>query len=83
MTTAQEIIDNINYILEDPALQRNIKSKLDQIVQILKTVNKQDLRLKAGKCTDLLGDVCEDVNIQSFVRTQLFQISGMLESMEF
>jgi uncharacterized protein (UPF0147 family) len=83
MTTAQEIIDNINYVLEDPALQRNIKSKLDQIVQILKTVTKQDIRLKAGKCTDLLSDVCEDVNIQSFVRTQLFQISGMLESLEF
>ena len=82
MATAEEIIDSINYLLEDPALQKNIKAKLEQINGILKGANKKDARLKADKCIDILSEVCDDVNIQSFVRTQLFQISGMLESIE-
>jgi uncharacterized protein (UPF0147 family) len=82
MTTAVEIVESINYLLEDPALQKNIKSKLEQIAGILKAANKKDGRLKADKCIDILSEVCDDVNIQSFVRTQLFQISGMLESIE-
>jgi uncharacterized protein (UPF0147 family) len=82
MTGVDEIIESINYLMEDPALQRNIKAKLEQIIGLLKGVTKKDARLKAGKCIDILSEVCEDVNVQSFVRTQLFQISGMLERIE-
>jgi len=82
MANVNEILDTISYILEDPAIQKNIRAKLEQIAGIMKASTSKDVKLKIDKCIDILSDVCEDSNIQSFVRTQLYQLSGMLESIE-
>ncbi|MFH0869918.1 MAG: UPF0147 family protein [archaeon] len=82
MTGAEEVISAINEILEDPALQKNIKTKLEHIANTLKATTKKDVRLKADKCISELDEICNDVNIQPFVRTQLWTLIGMIETVQ-
>lgn len=82
MTNVEDVVAAINDVLEDPALQKNIKSKLEHIVSILKASTKKDVRLKVDKCIDELDEICNDVNIQPFVRTQLWTLIGMLETVQ-
>jgi uncharacterized protein (UPF0147 family) len=82
MTELQDVIDTIREILEDPALQKNIKLKLEKVVQELTGADKKNLRLKIDKCINDIEEISNDANIQSFVRTQVWGIVSMLESID-
>jgi uncharacterized protein (UPF0147 family) len=82
MVKAKDVIDTINEIMEDPSLPKNIKTNLECIVNVLKDVKPKDLKLKADKCIHDLDDISSDVNLQPFVRTQLWSVVSMLEAIE-
>ncbi len=82
MTELQDVIGTIKEILEDPALQKNIKQKLEKAVQELSGADKKTIRLKVDKCINDMEEISNDANIQSFVRTQVWGIVSMLESLD-
>ena len=82
MTTTDEVIDTIREVLDDPALQKNIKHKLEKVVEELSSADKSNVRLKVDKCINEMEEISNDSNIQSFVRTQVWGIVSMLESIE-
>ena len=82
MTQVQDVIETIREILDDPALQKNIKTKLDAVIKELETSDPKNIRLKVNKCVDEMEDISNDANIQPFVRTQVWSIVSMLESLE-
>ncbi|MBN2141916.1 UPF0147 family protein [Candidatus Woesearchaeota archaeon] len=82
MTEVADVVETIKDILEDPGLQKNIKQKLDNIMKELESADKNSIRLKVDKCVDELDEICNDSNIQPFVRTQVWSIVSMLESLE-
>jgi uncharacterized protein len=82
MTETQDVIDVIKDILDDPSLQKNIKQKLERVMQELSTSDKKNIRLKVDKCINDLEEVTNDANIQSFVRTQVWGVVSMLESLD-
>lgn len=72
-----KIIIAVNALKEDESVPKNIKAKLDII---LTTLNEEcEASLKVSKCLHILDEVSEDLNIQPFIRTQIWNISSMLE----
>ena len=82
MTEVRDVIDTIREVLDDPALQKNIKQKLEAVVRELSSADAGNIKLKVDKCVNDLEEVSNDANIQSFVRTQVWGIVSMLESLE-
>jgi uncharacterized protein (UPF0147 family) len=72
MVKAKDVIVMINEIIEDPTLPKNIKTNLECITTILKDAKTKDLKLKADKCIHDLDEISSDVNLQPFVRTQIW-----------
>ena len=82
MVKVKDVMAMISEIMEDATLPKNIKIKLEEIVNVLKDAKGKDLKLKADKCIHELDEISSDVNLQPFVRTQLWSIVSMLEALE-
>lgn len=78
MDKLANVIDAINEVLEDNTLPKNVKEKLNNILTHLK--NNSELSLKLDKALHDLESISEDSNIQTYTRTQLWNIVSMLES---
>ncbi|HIH31958.1 TPA: hypothetical protein HA235_04585 [Candidatus Woesearchaeota archaeon] len=78
--------ENINEILkalaslkEDESVPKNIRAKIEEIIVILN--EDSDISGKVGKSLHTLDEVSEDLNIQPFIRTQIWNITSMLEKL--
>ena len=80
MVKVEDVVEVVNEIVEDATLPKNIKIKLEDIVAELK--DAKDVKLKADKCIHELDEISSDVNLQPFVRTQLWSVVSMLEGLE-
>ena len=75
----KEIIEFINDLQEESSVPRNVKAKLLNITEILK--EDSDKSLKVNKALHELDEINDDVNIQSYIRTQIWNIASMLEKL--
>jgi len=80
MVKVEDVVEVVNEIVEDTTLPKNIKIKLEEIAIELK--DAKDVKLKADKCIHELDEISSDVNLQPFVRTQLWSVVSMLEGLE-
>ena len=74
-----EVGSVISSLKEDESVPKNIKAKLDIVVSIM----AEDCQMseKVGKALHMMDEMSEDLNIQPFVRTQIWNISSMLEKL--
>ena len=80
MATVSEIIDLLLEISDDSTATKNLKTKINHIVSILKT--DSDLPLKKNKASHELDELASTNDIDSYTRTQLLGIVGALETVE-
>lgn len=73
------VLEAIDELQEDTTVPKNIKIKLQAISSMLKE-EKVDPRMVINKVLDQLEELSEDVNLQAYTRTQLWNIVSMLES---
>lgn len=76
----EEVIDALNELEEDSSVPKNVKRKISEMVKNLKS--DKDLSLKVNKSLSDLDDISNDVNIPTFVRTQIWGVASMLEKLE-
>ena len=78
-----EQFDNILEALKDFAgdstVPRNVKTKIEGIISLLKG-SDGDLSLKINKALSELDEISEDPNLQSYTRTQIWNLASLLES---
>ena len=74
------VLEAIDELQEDTTVPKNIKIKLQGIAATLRG-EKADRRMVVNKALDQLGELSEDVNLQAYTRTQLWNIVSMLESL--
>lgn len=79
MTQLISIIEHLNELLVDSTVPRNVKSKIDEIIQSLN--ESAELSLKKNKALSLLDEISDDNNIQTYTRTQIWNIASMLEAL--
>ena len=82
MVKVNDVLEMVNEIMQDQTLPKNIKANLDCIINVLKDAKAKDIKLKADKCINDLDEISSDVNLQPFVRTQLWSVVSMLEALE-
>ncbi|MCX8147205.1 MAG: UPF0147 family protein [Candidatus Woesearchaeota archaeon] len=73
------IIENINELQEDNTVPRNIKERLKEVAEILQS--KETSSIKINKALDKLEEIADDVNIQPYTRTQIWNLASMLEAL--
>ncbi|MBT3463612.1 hypothetical protein HOD20_05715 [archaeon] len=75
-----QLIESLEMLKEDHGIPRNIKTKIGEISQILKS--NEDNNLKINKALNILDEISNDDNLQSFTRTQIWNLVSMLEAEE-
>ena len=78
MENLNELIEMITELTEDSSVPRNVKDKLKSINSIL-TDESREKNISINEAKDILAEISEDQNLQTFSRTQLWNISSMLE----
>jgi len=72
------IIEALQELTTDGSVPKNVKSKLEIVVNTLKQ-ESEEISIRVNKALSELDEVSEDSNLQSFTRTQLWNIASMLE----
>lgn len=74
-----DVLSAIDEILEDATVPRNVKNKMEEIKQI---ILRQDIEtsIKINQALNILDDLSEESNINSFTRTQIWNVASLLES---
>ncbi len=72
------IITAIEEVTGDPTVPKNVKNKLSNIINILN--DEADTLIQVNKALDELEDIQSDSNLQAFTRTQILNITSLLET---
>jgi len=80
MTTFKDVSNALRMLLEEQGTPRNVREKVNGMLKTIQLPG--EARMKADKLLMELEDLQSDVNIPSYVRTQIWGISGMLENLE-
>jgi len=78
MGTIDEVQDLLQSLLQDTSLSRNVKEILIEMQEELR--NERDLGLKINSALQKVEDLSLDPNLSPYVRTQIWNLSTLLES---
>ena len=73
----EKIIENMNELVEDSSVPKNIKENVEKIIKILK--EDGDISIRISKALNCLDEISDDINMQPYTRTQIWNIVSMLE----
>jgi len=72
-------VNKLNEIHEDPAVPKNVRLQIHGIINTLK--EDIELSIKVNKALNELGGISNDVNLQAYTRTQIWDIMSSLEKL--
>jgi uncharacterized protein (UPF0147 family) len=75
----QNIVEALEELSSDNTVPRNIKSKVSEVITVLKEENGEEMSIKINKALSTLDEISDDTNLQSYTRTQIWNIASMLE----
>jgi uncharacterized protein (UPF0147 family) len=81
MTNLTKAIELIDEICEEQGMPKNIKTILIEVKGSLQD-NSRDVRLILDEAKDKISNLSEDPNLQSFSRTQIWNLSSALEEVQ-
>jgi uncharacterized protein (UPF0147 family) len=73
-----QIITTIIGLQEDNTVPKSTKAKLEKVVRMLKENTEEAITV--NKALHELGEIADDINLESYTRTQIWNIVSMLES---
>jgi uncharacterized protein len=76
----QELIEELNMLVDDNTVPKNIKSKIKSAISALKN-DTIEQSMRANKALQELDALSEDPNIPSYVRPQIWNIVSQLETL--
>jgi len=74
-----DIIQALTNLKNDEGVPKNVRSKIDTIISELR--NDSELSMKISKSLHNLDEISEDLNLPPFIRTQIWNVSSMLEKL--
>lgn len=72
------IIESMQEFVEDQTVPKNVKTKIQELVEDLNS--DKDISIKINKALQELEDIANDSNLQSFSRTQVWNLISLLET---
>ena len=73
------VITSLSEIMDDSTVPRNVRIKIENIINALK--EDTELSIKVSKTLNELDEVASDINLQSYTRTQIWNIMSVLEKL--
>ena len=73
------VVSSLSEVKEDATVPRNVRAKIEYVVNTLK--EDTELPIKVNKALNELDQISNDVNLQSYTRTQIWNIMSMLEKL--
>ncbi len=73
----QSIIEVLGELQEEGSVPRNVKEKLTATIKALE--EKNETSIKVHKALHELEEIADDPNLQTYARTQIWNIVSMLE----
>jgi hypothetical protein len=67
----------LNELKEDTSVPKNIKFKIESVISVLE--ESSETSIKVNRAMNELEEVADDANLQSFSRTQVWNIVSLLE----
>lgn len=77
----ENVIPLIEQIVNDRSVPRNIRTKCQESIEILKD-EKQDIAIRINTVISNMDEISNDPNIPMYTRTQVWNIVSILESMQ-
>ncbi|MCB9358791.1 UPF0147 family protein [Candidatus Woesearchaeota archaeon] len=74
----ENIIEFLDEMKEEDTVPKNVKLKIADVIGILKSNLEESLKI--DKVMHIFDELNEDSNLDSFTRTQLWNVVSMLES---
>ena len=71
------VINSLNEIQEDATVPRNVRTKIEAVINALK--EDAELSIKVNKALNGLDELANDINLQAYTRTQIWNIMSVLE----
>lgn len=71
-----EIQEALDELKDDFSVPKNIKIKISEICTCLQKVDE----IQLNKIMDSLDEISNDINLQPYIRTQIWNITTMVES---
>jgi uncharacterized protein len=81
MGKLDDVIFVLTELLEDTTVPKNVKSKIKTIIESLN--ESKDLSLSINKALNILDEISDDNNLQTYTRTQIWNIASLLESLDY
>lgn len=73
------VIKSLSEIQEDATVPRNVRTKIEAIV--IKLKENTEVSIKVNKTLNELDELANDVNLQSYTRTQIWNVMSALEKL--
>lgn len=65
---------------EDAAVPKNVRLKIEKIMELLN--GETEMQIKVSKAMNELEEIADDVNLQSYTRTQIWNVISVLEKVK-
>lgn len=65
---------------DDVTVPKNVRLKVEKIIEILNS--DLETKIKVSKALNELEDIADDVNLQSYTRTQIWNVISVLEKVK-
>jgi len=72
------VLNAIGEMQDDSTVPKNIRAKLTEIATTLQ--DGSDVSITVNKALGDLGEISDDVNLQPYTRTQLWNLVSLLET---
>ena len=72
-----QVIEALKELMEDNTVPRNIKAKFECMISHLN--DDSECSIKVSRAIHEIEEITEDVNLQSYTRTQIFNVVSLLE----
>ena len=76
----KDIIDALSELSNDSAVPKNIKNKINQMINILE--DDSELSIRVNKVLNELDEISDDTNMQAYTRIQILNIVSLLETIQ-
>ncbi|MCP3682912.1 MAG: hypothetical protein GY861_09500 [bacterium] len=74
----ENVMEALKELEEDSTVPRNIKDKIKNTIESME--NKElDVSMRIDKALQKLDEISDDTNLQSYTRTQIWNIVSLLE----
>ncbi|MBI2653490.1 UPF0147 family protein [Candidatus Woesearchaeota archaeon] len=79
LSEVDNVINSLTEIHADVTVPKNVRTKIELVINALK--ENTEISIKVNKALNELDEIANDVNLQSYTRTQIWNIMSMLEKL--